>query len=403
MAKEQTSTMSSGGSSERIPVVSLFILLLPRLAATGSNNCSNELLMHARTFERIAQLDLLYKADNQPFCSLSSDRWNLDDLIPDPGDAERSEANQRLAELIYRIQNPLKCSEARFLVARHWSIDCGFGADMHVLSVALHVSLMLNRTLIVDDEDWWWFREGMASTRSNFEFNQSMGKLWYRSKLMQFLLKPTKMMQNHIQILTNRLNLRAVKTRTEGKDDDEDNDNNDYDDGDDDDDHDREDTNDEEEDVSAFGVSYIGVHIRRGDNYENPNHPFKKYSRGVKLLQKEYPKIQKVFLASDDQNAVEDGRERGWKALVNERRYRGEVKGKHGLASDGLRFYDLPSGFAESWDFFPMVFDLMLLAQSSHLVVSLGSNFGRLAFEIAHALKPGTEVVTLDEPYTYFK
>jgi len=192
---------------------------------------------------------------------------------------------------------------------------------------------------------------------------ESMGKLWYRSKLMQFLLKPTKMMQNHIQILTNRLNLRAVKTRTEGKDDDEDNDNNDYDDGDDDDDHDREDTNDEEEDVSAFGVSYIGVHIRRGDNYENPNHPFKKYSRGVKLLQKEYPKIQKVFLASDDQNAVEDGRERGWKALVNERRYRGEVKGKHGLASDGLRFYDLPSGFAESWDFFPMVFDLMLLAQ----------------------------------------
>lgn len=356
-------------------------------------------------------------------------RWNLDDEENDPEDFERKDANRQLASQVYRLQNPKDCATTRLLVAKHWSINCGFGADMHVMSAVLHVALMLNRTLVVDDRQWWWFAKNSASHRSTLGLKcdpdtssclfmpvsrckiediprrlldqsklflgdsrvdpslsesepwafqedrilrvekphryycdhmhpgfQDMGELWYRSKLMQFLMKLTP---------ASTLALSGLKSRI------------------------------------GLTNPAIGVHVRRGDNYENPNFSFETYSKAVEFLQKDYD-INTIFLASDDQNAIEDAIRKNWVTMANPKRYRGAVKTDHG-EDNGAKYYDMPADFAESWDFFAAVFELLLLAECDHLVASLGSNFGRLAFELMHANKPSSEVVTLDVDYHYFK
>jgi hypothetical protein len=63
-----------------------------------------------------------------------------------------------LREDVEKLQNPNNCAQARLLLYALHS-DCGFGAELHWLTVALRAALTTRRTLVVVENERWIYAE----------------------------------------------------------------------------------------------------------------------------------------------------------------------------------------------------------------------------------------------------
>mmetsp|Transcript_1581 Transcript_1581/g.4781 ORF Transcript_1581/g.4781 Transcript_1581/m.4781 type:complete len:423 (-) Transcript_1581:821-2089(-) len=130
-------------------------------------------------------------------------------------------------------QNPKKCKQARFLVIELGRRDgrtgkigseihgFGFGAQMHVMSVALSYAFRTNRTLIARSRDNWWYTDPADCPSRSFQcYFEPLSKCTeeqvmrgMRSKEMDEQGEPFKLTQENVDLARLRRQVLTLLTR----------------------------------------------------------------------------------------------------------------------------------------------------------------------------------------------
>ena len=68
-------------------------------------------------------------------------------------------SHPEVQRMIFKQQHPLDCSEAKLFILKYVDPDkCGHGCQVHYISVALTYTYITGRTLILDEQSFWFLR-----------------------------------------------------------------------------------------------------------------------------------------------------------------------------------------------------------------------------------------------------